>query len=68
MNTLRSQFLLDPDVIFLNHGSFGATPKPVFKAYQDWQRQLENQPVKFLDREIQGHFQTARQRVAETLV
>ena len=67
MNTLRSQFLLDPDVIFLNHGSFGATPKPVFKAYQDWQRQLENQPVKFLDREIQGHFQTARQRVAETL-
>jgi isopenicillin-N epimerase len=67
MNTLRSQFLLDPDVIFLNHGSFGATPKPVFEAYQGWQRQLENQPVKFLDREIQGYFQTARQRLAGTL-
>ena len=32
------QFLLCPDAAFLNHGSFGACPKPVFDAYQDWQR------------------------------
>ena len=41
-----------PDVIFLNHGSFGATPKPVMEAYQNWQIRLENQPVQFLGREI----------------
>lgn len=50
MNSLKRQFLLDPNVIFLNHGSFGATPKPVFREYQRWQRKLENQPVEFLGR------------------
>jgi len=48
MNSLKRQFLLDPKVIFLNHGSFGATPKPVFREYQRWQRELERQPVEFL--------------------
>jgi hypothetical protein len=43
----KSYFLLDPTVHFLNHGSFGATPEPVFKAYQDWQLRLERQPVLF---------------------
>ena len=47
---LRDLFLLDPDVIFLNHGSFGACPKPVFDEYQRWQRELERQPVEFLGR------------------
>jgi isopenicillin-N epimerase len=32
---LRELFLLDPDVVFLNHGSFGVTPRPVFEAYQE---------------------------------
>ncbi len=52
MSYIKDQFLLDPDVIFLNHGSFGATPKPVMEAYQNWQVRLENQPVRFLGREI----------------
>jgi isopenicillin-N epimerase len=30
MHNLEEHFLLDPTVIFLNHGSFGATPEPVF--------------------------------------
>ncbi|MFN0190433.1 MAG: aminotransferase class V-fold PLP-dependent enzyme [Aestuariivirga sp.] len=46
---LTSQFLLDENVVFLNHGSFGACPKPVFEAYQAWQLKLERQPVAFLD-------------------
>ncbi|MCZ2122323.1 MAG: aminotransferase class V-fold PLP-dependent enzyme [Anaerolineales bacterium] len=52
MTTLKKHFLLDPQITFLNHGSFGATPKPVFKEYQRWQRELENQPVEFLGRRI----------------
>jgi len=52
MLNLRKHFLLDPSVVFLNHGSFGATPKPVFKEYQRWQRELENQPVDFLGRRV----------------
>jgi isopenicillin-N epimerase len=45
---VKGLFLLDPDVVFLNHGSFGACPRPVFEEYQRWQRELERQPVEFL--------------------
>ncbi|NPV56871.1 MAG: hypothetical protein HPY76_09430 [Anaerolineae bacterium] len=38
---LKPYFLLDADITFLNHGSFGATPFPVMQAYQDGQRRLE---------------------------
>lgn len=48
MSALKDYFLLDPNVTYLNHGSFGACPKPVFEAYQHWQRELERQPVDFL--------------------
>jgi isopenicillin-N epimerase len=48
---LRNLFLLDPDVVFLNHGSFGACPRPVFGEYQRLQLELERQPVEFLARD-----------------
>ena len=48
MTALKDQFLLDPSVTFLNHGSFGACPKPVFETYQ---RLLENQPSRDLARQ-----------------
>jgi isopenicillin-N epimerase len=51
---MKHFFNLDPDIHFLNHGSFGACPKPVFDAYQQWQRELERQPVAFLGRRITG--------------
>jgi isopenicillin-N epimerase len=47
---LRESFLLDPGIVYLNHGSFGACPRPVFEAYQEWQGMLERQPVKFMQR------------------
>jgi isopenicillin-N epimerase len=52
MPNLKQKFMLDPSVTFLNHGSFGATPKPVFKEYQGWQHEMEKQPVEFLGRRI----------------
>lgn len=67
MNSLKKHFLLDPKVTFLNHGSFGATPKTVFKEYQRWQRELENQPVEFLGRRIASLLAESRAVLGEYL-
>ncbi len=56
--------MLDPSVAFLNHGSFGATPKPVFREYQRWQRELERQPVEFLGRRHNDLMRSAREALA----
>jgi len=61
---LRSLFLLRPDVIFLNHGSFGACPGPVFETYQAWQLELERQPVEFLGRRHDTLLEEARRELA----
>ncbi len=57
---LAKHFLLRPEMTFLNHGSFGACPAPVFATYQQWQRELEYQPVEFLGRRIAGLLAEAR--------
>jgi isopenicillin-N epimerase len=57
---LRDEFLLDPTVTFLNHGSFGACPREVFARYQEWQLELERRPVEFLARRIDGLLADAR--------
>jgi isopenicillin-N epimerase len=46
----RSLFLLDPEIAFLNHGSFGATPRRVMEAQDALRREMERQPVQFLTR------------------
>ncbi len=49
---LRRHFLLEDGIAFLNHGSFGATPRPVLAAQDDWRRRMEAQPVRFMVREL----------------
>jgi isopenicillin-N epimerase len=64
---LRRLFLLRPDIVFLNHGSFGACPRPVFEMYQQWQRELEHQPVEFLSRRFKDLLRAAREPLAAYL-
>src|SRR5262249_36969546 len=64
---LRKQFLLDPGVTFLNHGSFGACPRPVFERYQAWQMELERQPVELLGRRAGALLAEARAGLADYL-
>jgi isopenicillin-N epimerase len=65
----KKLFLLDPRIAFLNHGSFGATPRPVFEKYQWWQREMERQPVEFLSstRRFNGLMREARESLAAYL-
>ncbi|MGH3134611.1 MAG: aminotransferase class V-fold PLP-dependent enzyme [Gaiellaceae bacterium] len=53
---MRGGFLLDPKVVHLNHGSFGACPVPVFEEYQRLQRELESGPTDFLTRRVARWF------------
>src|SRR6202171_4908211 len=62
--SLKEEFLLDPKVIFLNHGSFGACPRPVFAAYQQWQLELEREPVDFIGRRAHTLLADARAGLA----
>ena len=64
---LREQFLLEPGLVFLNHGSFGACPKDVFANYQHWQLELERNPVAFLGRRSAALLAQARARLAASL-
>lgn len=63
----RDDFLIRDDVIFFNHGSFGACPKPVFERYQAWQLELERQPIDFLLRRRSELMGRARARIADYL-
>jgi len=49
---IKDLFFLDPDVVYLNHGSYGACSRPVFERYQAWQCELESNPVAFLSSRI----------------
>ncbi len=62
---LRGEFLLDASVTFLNHGSYGACPRAVFARYQEWQLELERQPVLFLSRRIERLLADARAALGE---
>jgi isopenicillin-N epimerase len=53
---MRGGFLLDPSVVHLNHGSFGACPTPVFEKYQALQRELESGPTDFFTRKVARWF------------
>src|SRR5690242_19484208 len=63
-SNLKELFLLKPDIVFRNHGSYGACPRPVFEVYQQRQRELESQPVQFIGYVLPDLLQAARARLA----
>lgn len=48
----RAEWLIDPDVTYLNHGTVGATPRRVLARQREIQDEIERQPARFLYREI----------------
>ncbi len=61
------EWLLDPGVTHLNHGSYGACPRPVTDAWQAWQRELERSPTDFLWRRLPALLDGVRASLGELI-
>ena len=64
---MKDLFLLDDNITYLNHGSYGACPIPVFEKYQNWQRKLEEQPVQFMTKIIWENLKISRDTLGKFL-
>lgn len=64
---LKAHWTLDPEITFLNHGSFGACPSVVQQRQSELRAQLEREPVRFMVRELEPLLDEARQRLASLL-
>jgi isopenicillin-N epimerase len=61
---LRRHWHLAPDIVFLNHGSFGACPKPILKLQSELRQKMETEPVQFLWRRYEERLEPAREALA----
>ena len=62
---MKSHFYLDPEIVFLNHGSFGAVPKVVYEDLWHWQRKMEMDSVQFLETDIFPQLAESRRVLGE---
>ncbi|GIS92519.1 MAG: hypothetical protein CM1200mP21_08140 [Candidatus Poseidoniales archaeon] len=64
---LAHHWPLDPETVFLNHGSFGATPIGVLEEQGRIRSRLERDPVRFFEREYSDSWDESRASVARML-
>ena len=64
MTDLAGLWALDPKVVFLNHGSFGACPREVLAHQAALRSEMEAEPVRFLSRELDERLDAARAALA----
>ena len=63
----RRHWQLAPRTVFLNHGSFGACPKPILKLQSELRAAMEAEPVQFLWRSYEERLEPARLELALSL-
>ncbi len=60
VSALHELWQLDPQITFLNHGSFGACPRPVLAIQQQLRDRIEQQPLRFFERDFETLLDAAR--------
>ena len=63
----KSKFMLDPEIVYLNHGSFGACPKNIFNSLIKYQKLLEFEPVKHLAHDVFKYLEKSRESLGNYL-
>jgi isopenicillin-N epimerase len=61
----RNLFLLDPEVVYLNHGAFGATPREVLDEKIRILSQIEKNPVSIFQHTIRAQWRCVADRIAQ---
>ncbi len=64
---LRSCWRIDPDSVYLNHGSFGPPPLVVQQAREDWSRRLDQQPMRFFCQQMEEFLDQTTATLADFL-
>ena len=64
---LRSEWMLDERITFLNHGSFGAVSRVIFEKQTDWRRRIEAEPIELLGRRAMELIEQAKEPVGAWL-
>ena len=59
-SVLAAHWTLDPGIVFLNHGSFGACPSEVLAVQRAWRDAMEARPIEFLARRLPALLADAR--------
>ena len=64
---LAVHWALDPSIVFLNHGSFGACPRAIMEQQAHLRARMESEPVRFLTQELQPLLDDSRHRLGQLL-
>ena len=64
ISSLKRHFQLDPKFTYLNHGSFGACPYPIFNEREKWQKKIEFQPVSFIQDDAINSLEISRKALS----
>jgi isopenicillin-N epimerase len=65
LSPFRHHWALKLGMVFLNHGSFGACPKPILDLQAKLRREMEAEPVQFLWRRYEERLEPSRSELAK---
>lgn len=57
-HAMLEHWSLEPEILYLNHGTVGVTPNAIMRVQQELRDEIERQPARFMLRELEHHSRT----------